>query len=72
MTLPSILILEMKGLRFVAIVGAGLNATGAILKCAGISRTRWWIVFAGQAIGKCLQIVKEGIRFVIFLRLKKY
>ena len=50
LTIPSIMLLEMQGLRFVAIAGAGLNALGALVKCAGLDRTRWGIVFAGQTI----------------------
>ena len=50
LTIPSIMLLEMQGLRFVAIAGAGLNAFGALIKCAGLDRTRWGIVFAGQTI----------------------
>jgi FLVCR family feline leukemia virus subgroup C receptor-related protein len=58
---PSTWLLDKRGLRTVAIIGACLNATGAWLKCACISPDRFPVLMFAQTICAIAQIFILGL-----------
>ncbi|CAF0883618.1 unnamed protein product [Didymodactylos carnosus] len=58
---PAMWLLDRKGLKVTCSTGAFLNALGALIKCASVKPTRWWVTFTGQFICACAQSFTLGI-----------
>ncbi|CAF1240167.1 unnamed protein product [Didymodactylos carnosus] len=58
---PAMWLLDRKGLKITCSIGAFLNALGAIVKCASVNPSRWWVTFVGQFICAAAQSFTLGI-----------
>ncbi|XP_074024765.1 choline/ethanolamine transporter FLVCR1 [Numenius arquata] len=59
--LPATWLLDARGLRLTALLGAGLNGLGAWLKCASLAPDRYPITFAAQAVCAVAQVFILGL-----------
>ncbi|XP_066533612.1 feline leukemia virus subgroup C receptor-related protein 1 isoform X2 [Hoplias malabaricus] len=58
---PAAWLLDRRGLRVTALLGAGLNAAGAWLKCASVGPQLFWITAAAQLICSVAQVFILGL-----------
>nr|XP_046228705.1 feline leukemia virus subgroup C receptor-related protein 1 [Scatophagus argus] len=58
---PATWLLDRKGLRLTALLGAGLNCAGAWLKCASVSRDRFGVTVTAQVICAVAQVFILGL-----------
>uniref|UniRef100_A0A8C6ZX25 Feline leukemia virus subgroup C receptor-related protein 1 n=1 Tax=Nothoprocta perdicaria TaxID=30464 RepID=A0A8C6ZX25_NOTPE len=59
--LPATWLLDARGLRLTALLGAGLNALGAWLKCASVAPGRYALTMAAQAVCALAQVFILGL-----------
>lgn len=59
--LPATWLLDARGLRLTALLGAGLNALGAWLKCASLAPSRYALTMAAQAVCAVAQVFILGL-----------
>lgn len=59
--LPATWLLDARGLRLTALLGAGLNALGAWLKCASLAPGRYALTMAAQAVCAVAQVFILGL-----------
>lgn len=58
---PATWLLDRRGLRLTALLGAGLNCAGAWLKCASVSRELFGVTLAAQVICSVAQVFILGL-----------
>ncbi|XP_047429526.1 feline leukemia virus subgroup C receptor-related protein 1 isoform X2 [Mugil cephalus] len=58
---PATWLLDWKGLRLTALLGAGLNCAGAWLKCASVSPERFGVTVAAQVVCSVAQVFILGL-----------
>lgn len=58
---PATWLLDKKGLRLTALLGAGLNCAGAWLKCASVSPERFGVTFTAQIVCSVAQVFILGL-----------
>lgn len=58
---PATWLLDRKGLRLTALLGAGLNCAGAWLKCASVSPDRFGVTVTAQVICSVAQVFILGL-----------
>ncbi|TRY98120.1 hypothetical protein DNTS_028482 [Danionella cerebrum] len=58
---PATWLLDKKGLRLTALLGAGLNALGAWVKCASVGPSLFWVTMAAQIICSVAQVFILGL-----------
>lgn len=58
---PATWLLDKKGLRMTALLGAGLNALGAWVKCASVGPNLFWVTMAAQIICSVAQVFILGL-----------
>ncbi|XP_038582466.1 feline leukemia virus subgroup C receptor-related protein 1 [Micropterus salmoides] len=58
---PATWLLDWKGLRLTALLGAGLNCVGAWLKCASVSPERFGVTVTAQVICSVAQVFILGL-----------
>lgn len=58
---PATWLLDRRGLRLTALLGAGLNCAGAWLKCASVSPDRFGVTVAAQVICSVAQVFILGL-----------
>ncbi|XP_067149173.1 heme transporter FLVCR1 isoform X1 [Apteryx mantelli] len=59
--LPATWLLDARGLRLTALLGAGLNALGAWLKCASVAPGRYAVTMAAQGVCAVAQVFILGL-----------
>lgn len=59
--LPATWLLDARGLRLTALLGAGLNMLGAWLKCASLAPDRYAVTMAAQAVCAVAQVFILGL-----------
>ncbi|NWU69695.1 FLVC1 protein, partial [Pterocles burchelli] len=59
--LPATWLLDARGLRLTALLGAGLNALGAWLKCASLAPDRYPLTLTAQAVCAVAQVFILGL-----------
>ncbi|XP_032040718.1 feline leukemia virus subgroup C receptor-related protein 1 [Aythya fuligula] len=59
--LPATWLLDARGLRLTALLGAGLNGLGAWLKCASLAPDRYAVTMAAQAVCAVAQVFILGL-----------
>ncbi|XP_071323926.1 heme transporter FLVCR1 [Trachinotus anak] len=59
--LPATWLLDRRGLRLTALLGAGLNCAGAWLKCASVSRERFAVTACAQVTCSVAQVFILGL-----------
>uniref|UniRef100_A0A8D0KQW3 Feline leukemia virus subgroup C receptor-related protein 1 n=1 Tax=Strix occidentalis caurina TaxID=311401 RepID=A0A8D0KQW3_STROC len=59
--LPATWLLDTRGLRLTALLGAGLNGLGAWLKCASLAPGRYPLTLAAQAVCAVAQVFILGL-----------
>ncbi|XP_058691128.1 heme transporter FLVCR1 isoform X2 [Poecile atricapillus] len=59
--LPATWLLDARGLRLTALLGAGLNALGAWLKCGSLAPQRYPLTLAAQAVCAVAQVFILGL-----------
>lgn len=59
--LPATWLLDARGLRLTALLGAGLNGLGAWLKCASLAPDRYPLTLAAQAVCAVAQVFILGL-----------
>uniref|UniRef100_A0A8C2BW57 Choline/ethanolamine transporter FLVCR1 n=1 Tax=Cyprinus carpio TaxID=7962 RepID=A0A8C2BW57_CYPCA len=58
---PATWLLDKKGLRMTALLGAGLNALGAWVKCASVGPGLFWVTMSAQIICSVAQVFILGL-----------
>ncbi|KAJ4928789.1 hypothetical protein JOQ06_004414, partial [Pogonophryne albipinna] len=58
---PATWLLDRKGLRLTALLGAGLNCAGAWMKCASVSQDRFGVTVSAQVICSVAQVFILGL-----------
>ncbi|XP_042633989.1 feline leukemia virus subgroup C receptor-related protein 1-like isoform X2 [Cyprinus carpio] len=58
---PATWLLDKKGLRMTALLGAGLNALGAWVKCASVGPGLFWVTMTAQVICSVAQVFILGL-----------
>lgn len=58
---PATWLLDRRGLRLTALLGAGLNCAGAWLKCASVSPERFGVTVAAQVVCAVAQVFILGL-----------
>ncbi|XP_055042528.2 heme transporter FLVCR1 [Misgurnus anguillicaudatus] len=58
---PATWLLDKKGLRMTALLGAGLNAVGAWVKCASVGPNLFWVTMTAQIICSVAQVFILGL-----------
>uniref|UniRef100_A0A3Q3WZ30 Choline/ethanolamine transporter FLVCR1 n=1 Tax=Mola mola TaxID=94237 RepID=A0A3Q3WZ30_MOLML len=58
---PATWLLDHKGLRITAVLGAGLNCAGAWLKCVSVSRERFGVTLTAQLVCSVAQVFILGL-----------
>lgn len=58
---PATWLLDRKGLRLTALLGAGLNCAGAWLKCASVHPDLFWVTLTAQIICSVAQVFILGL-----------
>ncbi|XP_054474586.1 feline leukemia virus subgroup C receptor-related protein 1 [Anoplopoma fimbria] len=58
---PATWLLDRKGLRLTALLGAGLNCAGAWMKCASVSPERFGVTVAAQVVCSVAQVFILGL-----------
>uniref|UniRef100_A0A673MD35 Feline leukemia virus subgroup C cellular receptor 1 n=1 Tax=Sinocyclocheilus rhinocerous TaxID=307959 RepID=A0A673MD35_9TELE len=58
---PATWLLDKKGLRMTALLGAGLNALGAWVKCASVGPGLFWVTMTAQIICSVAQVFILGL-----------
>ncbi|TNN39198.1 Feline leukemia virus subgroup C receptor-related protein 1 [Liparis tanakae] len=58
---PATWLLDRKGLRLTALLGAGFNCAGAWLKCASVSPQRFGVTLAAQVVCSVAQVFILGL-----------
>lgn len=58
---PATWLLDRKGLRVTALLGAGLNCAGAWLKCASAGPGLFWVTMAAQIVCSVAQVFILGL-----------
>ncbi|KAK5879690.1 hypothetical protein CesoFtcFv8_022785 [Champsocephalus esox] len=58
---PATWLLDRKGLRLTALLGAGLNCAGAWMKCASVSQDRFGVTVGAQVICSMSQVFILGL-----------
>lgn len=58
---PATWLLDRKGLRVTALLGAGLNCAGAWLKCASASPGLFWVTMTAQVVCSVAQVFILGL-----------
>lgn len=58
---PATWLLDRRGLRLTALLGAGLNCAGAWLKCASVSRELFGVTLAAQVVCSVAQVFILGL-----------
>lgn len=58
---PATWLLDRKGLRLTALLGAGLNCAGAWLKCASVRPDLFWVTLTAQIICSVAQVFILGL-----------
>lgn len=58
---PATWLLDKKGLRMTAFLGAGLNALGAWVKCASVGPNLFWVTMTAQIICSVAQVFILGL-----------
>ncbi|XP_067273993.1 feline leukemia virus subgroup C receptor-related protein 1 [Pseudorasbora parva] len=58
---PATWLLDKKGLRMTALLGAGLNALGAWVKCASVGPNLFWVTMSAQIICSVAQVFILGL-----------
>lgn len=58
---PATWLLDRRGLRLTALLGAGLNCAGAWLKCASVSRELFGLTLAAQVVCAVAQVFILGL-----------
>ena len=53
---PATWLVDNTGLKNIALVGSGMNALGALIKCLGLGPDSFWICFIGQTVAACAQV----------------
>ena len=59
--IPATWLLDQYGLRVTVMLGAGLNALGAAIKCASVGRSLISVVYVGQVICSISQVFLLGL-----------
>ncbi|CBY37336.1 unnamed protein product, partial [Oikopleura dioica] len=52
---PATWLVDNTGLKNIALLGSGMNALGALVKCLALGPDSFWICFIGQTIAACAQ-----------------
>jgi len=52
---PATWLVDNTGLKNIALIGSGMNALGALIKCLALGPDSFWICFIGQTIAACAQ-----------------
>ncbi|KAF3850280.1 hypothetical protein F7725_019999 [Dissostichus mawsoni] len=58
---PATWLLDRKGLRLTALLGAGLNCAGAWMKCASVSQDRFGVTVSAQVVCSVAQVFILGL-----------
>lgn len=58
---PATWLLDRKGLRVTALLGAGLNCVGAWLKCASVGPHLFWVTMVAQVVCSVAQVFILGL-----------
>ncbi|KAI5627150.1 feline leukemia virus subgroup C receptor-related protein 1 isoform X1 [Silurus asotus] len=58
---PATWLLDRRGLRVTALIGAGLNCAGAWAKCASAAPGLFWVTFAAQVVCSVAQVFILGL-----------
>ncbi|KAK1889412.1 Feline leukemia virus subgroup C receptor-related protein 1 [Dissostichus eleginoides] len=58
---PATWLLDRKGLRLTALLGAGLNCAGAWMKCASVSQDRFGVTVSAQVVCAVAQVFILGL-----------
>ncbi|KAM9703214.1 choline/ethanolamine transporter FLVCR1 [Menidia menidia] len=58
---PATWLLDRRGLRVTALLGAGLNCAGAWLKCASVAPARFWVTAGAQLVCAVAQVFILGL-----------
>ncbi|XP_004578710.2 heme transporter FLVCR1 isoform X1 [Ochotona princeps] len=58
---PATWLLDIKGLRFTALLGSGLNCLGAWVKCGSLQRHLFWVTMLGQCLCSVAQVFILGL-----------
>ncbi|KAI7799976.1 putative feline leukemia virus subgroup C receptor-related protein 1, partial [Triplophysa rosa] len=58
---PATWLLDKKGLRLTVLLGAGLNAVGAWVKCASVGPNLFWVTMTAQIICSVAQVFILGL-----------
>uniref|UniRef100_A0A8D1ICE2 Choline/ethanolamine transporter FLVCR1 n=1 Tax=Sus scrofa TaxID=9823 RepID=A0A8D1ICE2_PIG len=58
---PATWLLDTRGLRLTALLGAGLNALGAWIKCGSVQQHLFWVTMMGQCLCSVAQVFILGL-----------
>ncbi|XP_075386289.1 choline/ethanolamine transporter FLVCR1 [Tenrec ecaudatus] len=58
---PATWLLDTKGLRLTALLGSGLNALGAWVKCGSVGQHLFWVTMLGQCLCSVAQVFILGL-----------
>ncbi|KAA0708413.1 Feline leukemia virus subgroup C receptor-related protein 1 [Triplophysa tibetana] len=58
---PATWLLDKKGLKMIVLLGAGLNAVGAWVKCASVGPNLFWVTMTAQIICSVAQVFILGL-----------